>query len=105
MYLLSIPTWLIGYNQIENYIQCVIHIESLEINSQYFQSAQVECTAFTVDDSTQGSWTATPIGTTVTIECPSTHSLVGSATLTCKQDGSWSDTVPQCDAKIGKCIF
>ena len=64
--------------------------------------SEANCPAFTVDDSTQGNWTASPTGTTATIECDPSHILVGSATLTCQQDGAWSSDVPQCE-KIGKC--
>eukprot|EP00116_Pleurobrachia_bachei_P005144 sb/3465406/ len=61
-----------------------------------FYRAVPECPAFTVDGSTQGSWTTSPTGTTATIECADTHSLVGTATLTCQEDGSWSSDIPQC---------
>ena len=57
------------------------------------------CPAFTVDDSILGDWAASPRGTTTTIECADTYTLVGSAELTCEDDGSWSSAVPQC--KIG----
>ena len=63
----------------------------------YFHSASDECPSFTVGGSTQGSWTASPIGTTVTIECAATHSLVESATLTCQIDRTWSNNAPQCN--------
>ena len=60
-----------------------------------------ECPAFTVEGSTQGDWTAASTGTTVTIECAANHVLVGSATLTCQDDGTWSSDTPQC-VTIGK---
>eukprot|EP00116_Pleurobrachia_bachei_P009195 sb/3469457/ len=67
-----------------------------------FYKGPVECPSFTVEGSTQGNWSASPTGTTVTIECATTHYvLAGSATLTCQDDGSWSSDVPQCD-EIGK---
>ena len=56
-----------------------------------------ECPAFTVEGSIQESWDASPTGTTATIECAVTHSLVGTSTLTCQEGGSWSNDVPQCD--------
>eukprot|EP00116_Pleurobrachia_bachei_P010896 sb/3471158/ len=59
----------------------------------------VECPAFTISGSTQGNWAASPTGTTITIECSATHSLVGSSTMTCQEDGSWSSYVPQCNKK------
>eukprot|EP00116_Pleurobrachia_bachei_P012374 sb/3472636/ len=65
-----------------------------------FYKAGVKCPAFTVEGSTQGNWTASPTGTTATIKCEANHIFVGSATLTCQEDGSWSSDVPQCD-KIG----
>ena len=64
-------------------------------------SEPTECPAFTVEGSTQGDWTASPAGTTATIECAANHILVGSAALTCQEDLSWSSDVPQC-VKIGK---
>eukprot|EP00116_Pleurobrachia_bachei_P006753 sb/3467015/ len=68
-------------------------VGKIEFSSSYdtasdFYRAAPECLAFTVDGSTQGSWTASPVGTTVTIECAATHSLVGNAKLTCQEDGS-----------------
>ena len=64
---------------------------------------ETECPAFAVEGSTQESWTASPTGTTVTIECAADHILVGSATLTCQEGGSWSSDIPQCH-KLGKII-
>ena len=69
----------------------------------FFRSAP-QCSAFTVEGSTQGSWNASPTGKTATIECAATHVLVGTATLTCQQDGAWSSDIPQCD-EIGKLTF
>ena len=60
-----------------------------------FHLAQV-CPAFTVDGSTQGTWAASPTGTTASIECAANH-IVGSVTLTCQEDGSWSSDVSKCD--------
>ena len=65
-------------------------------NGNFFRSAP-QCSAFTVEGSTQGSWPASPVGKTATIECAAAHILVGSATLTCQQDGTWSNDIPQCD--------
>eukprot|EP00116_Pleurobrachia_bachei_P011889 sb/3472151/ len=64
----------------------------------------VHCPAFTVEGSTQGSWTDSPMGTTATIECAASHILVGSATLTCQEDRSWSSDNPQCD-EVGECMI
>eukprot|EP00116_Pleurobrachia_bachei_P007028 sb/3467290/ len=61
--------------------------------------APVECPTFTVEGSTQGSWAASPTGTTATIQCAANHILVGNATLTCDDDGSWSSAEPSCDLK------
>eukprot|EP00116_Pleurobrachia_bachei_P009403 sb/3469665/ len=63
----------------------------------------VHCPAFSVDGSAQGNWTASPTGTTATIECAANHILVGSATLNCQENGTWSSDIPLCD-KIGKLI-
>ena len=62
-----------------------------------FPFLPVGCPAFTVEGSIQGSWAASPTGTTATIECAVTHSLVGTSTLTCQDDGSWSTDIPHCD--------
>eukprot|EP00116_Pleurobrachia_bachei_P001031 sb/3461293/ len=80
-------------------------VEEIEFSSNYdtasdfFKSSPepVECPAFTVEDTTQGNWAASPTGTTVSIECAATHALVGSGTMTCQEDGTWSNDVPQCD--------
>eukprot|EP00116_Pleurobrachia_bachei_P007423 sb/3467685/ len=61
----------------------------------------VHCPAFTVEGSTQESWTDSLIGTTTTIECAASHILVGSGTLTCQEGGTWSSDIPQCDTKFG----
>ena len=61
----------------------------------------VECPGFTVDDSTQGSWAASPEGTVATIECSNGYILVGNDTLTCKNDSTWSSDAPECD-EMGK---
>eukprot|EP00116_Pleurobrachia_bachei_P013957 sb/3474219/ len=66
-----------------------------------FYRAVPDCPAFTIEGSIRGNWTASQIGTTATIECTANHILVGSATLTCQEDGSWSSDVPRCDHTIG----
>ena len=66
-------------------------------------TGSVDCPAFAVDGSTQGSWAASPTGTTTTIECAVNHILMGSATLTCGDDRSWLSDKPRCDHKTGKC--
>eukprot|EP00116_Pleurobrachia_bachei_P005695 sb/3465957/ len=60
-----------------------------------------ECPAFTVEGSTQWNWPTSPSGTTATIECTADHILIGSSTLTCQDDGSWSSGIPQCH-KLGE---
>ena len=60
-----------------------------------FHSAP-ECPSFTVDGSKQESWAASTPGTTVTIECTAKRILVGSATVTCQYDGTWSSEA-RCD--------
>ena len=66
----------------------------------YFYSAP-ECHAFTIEGSAHRNRTSSLTGTTATIECTTTYSLVGSAKLTCQEDLSWSSDIPKCD-KIGK---
>eukprot|EP00116_Pleurobrachia_bachei_P004296 sb/3464558/ len=70
--------------------------------SDFYRAAPVDCPAFTVERSTQGNWDVSPTGTIVIIDCVANHILVGSATLTCQEDGTWSSDVPKCDT-IGKC--
>ena len=79
-------------------IHSIIHYNDL-----IFYSEPVECPAFSVDGSTQGNWTASPVGTTVTIKCAATHILVGNATLTCEDGGSWSSDEPDCD-EVGELL-
>eukprot|EP00116_Pleurobrachia_bachei_P010089 sb/3470351/ len=67
---------------------------------QVIYRSAIKCPAFSVEGSTQGSWNASPIGTTVTVECAANHILVGNATLICQEGGS-HDNIPQC---IGKFI-
>ena len=59
-------------------------------NSHSFHSAP-ECPTLTVEGSTQTNWTALS-GRTTTIECE----IIGSKTLTCLEDGSWSSDAPKC---------
>ena len=40
---------------------------------------------------------AVKAGTTATIKCATNHILVGSGTLKCQDDGSWSSDIPQCN--------
>eukprot|EP00116_Pleurobrachia_bachei_P002224 sb/3462486/ len=60
-----------------------------------------ECPEFEVEGSTEGNWTAEEVGTLVSIECVTNYILVGSANLTCQEDGSWSSDIPEC---VGKYI-
>eukprot|EP00116_Pleurobrachia_bachei_P006482 sb/3466744/ len=83
-------------------------VENIEFNSptdtasDIYRAAPIpECPAFTVERSTQGNWDASPAGTIVTVDCIANHILDGSETLTCQEDGTWSNDVPQCDT-IGK---
>jgi hypothetical protein len=43
------------------------------------------------------AYTTTTHGSTATYSCDSGYDLVGSATVTCQTDGTWSDAPPSCD--------
>ena len=61
------------------------------------------CTGFTVEGSNQGSLSDTNAGDTVTVSCLKKHVLIGSSSLTCTIDGSWSSSSPECKrlSKLG----
>ena len=65
----------------------------------YYFHSEPTCPAFTVENSTQGNWTASSVGITVTIECAANNNLIGDATRICQKDGSWSSDLPQCVGK------
>eukprot|EP00116_Pleurobrachia_bachei_P004063 sb/3464325/ len=83
-----------------------IKFEYTDTESDFYRAGP-QCPAFIVDKSTQGSWAASTIGTTATIECVATHSLVGSATLYCQDEGSWSSDLLKkyCAAEIYPGIY
>ena len=54
------------------------------------------CDGFTVEGSTQGSWSDTNAGDTVTVTCQEDHVLEGNSVLTCTTDGNWSSDPPEC---------
>eukprot|EP00116_Pleurobrachia_bachei_P002407 sb/3462669/ len=82
-------------NHVQNYSDLVFNTTRTRTINYYFHL--VECPAFTVEESTQLEWAASPVGTTATIQCVVNHFIVGNASLTCQVDGSWSSDVPQCD--------
>nr|AFK75437.1 putative secretory peptide-27 [Pleurobrachia bachei] len=77
-----------------------IHFSGDHDQASDFYRAEPKCPAFTVEGSTQRNWADSPAGTTATIGCAATHILMGNATLTCQQDGSWSSDLPQCAGKF-----
>ena len=73
------------------------------------------CDGFTVEGSTQGSWSDTNAGDTVTVTCQEDHVLEGnsdiedvmdhlSKLLRCTSNGEWSSEAPKC-TKVGKLIL
>eukprot|EP00116_Pleurobrachia_bachei_P005395 sb/3465657/ len=60
----------------------------------YLAPAPIECPAFTVDGSTEGNWTASSPGTSVTVVCERKHLLIGvDGEITCQDSGNWSPYV------------
>ena len=39
-------------------------------------------------------------GSRVVFNCQEGYTIVGSSTLTCQEDGRWSDNTPRCEGKM-----
>ena len=48
--------------------------------------------------------TGNSAGDTATYTCDDGYELIGSTTVTCMDDGTWSDEPPMCSRKLESCL-